>query len=75
MSPKTERIVIESGYFHEVYKMTKVQEDGIQNGENTKFTLGLSWFWKLIDFLKKSQSLLVVRPNAKCFAAGFLNYV
>ena len=49
ISHETERIVAEMVFFPEVYKMTKVLEDGIENGENIRFPLSF-YFVNLMIF-------------------------
>ena len=42
--PETEKIVVEKcAYFREVYKMKKVQGDGMENGKEVHFRLRFSY--------------------------------
>ena len=64
--PETEKIVVEKWcYFPELYKMTKVREDGIENGKS-QFSIEI-FICKFQNFLNKFQSRLVFSQNAQKF--------
>ena len=70
--PETEKIVEKWCYFPELYKMTKVRKDEIEN-EKSQFFIEI-FICKFQIFLNKFQSPMVFNQNAQKFAARFLKF-